>query len=75
MSEIFLIVNKKNMKTKVNSARRIFMEKLGIGALSAGILGSIPFKLFAMTNSAKGKSKQKISISINPMAVKRTRKS
>ena len=51
------------------------MEKLGIGALSAGILGSIPFKLFAMTNSAKGKSKQKISISINPMAVKRARKS
>ena len=62
------------MKTKVNPERRKFIERLGIGALSAGIFGSIPFKLFARTNGSKENSGQKISISINPLAVKRTRK-
>ena len=59
------------MKTpKINSERRNFFKKAGVTAIGAGLLSAIPVKLFSQTNKEK-QSDQKISISINPMAVKR----
>jgi hypothetical protein len=59
---------------KINPERRKFFGKFGVGALSASIASTFPFKLFASTNSSKKKTEQQISVTINPMAVKRTRK-
>lgn len=59
------------MKTpKTNSERRNFFKKAGVAAVGAGLLSAIPVKIFSQTKEEK-KAEQKISISINPMAVKR----
>lgn len=61
----------KKMKTpKTNSDRRNFFKKAGAAAVGAGLLSTIPVKLFSQSGKEK-KAEQKISISINPMAVKR----
>lgn len=62
-----------NMKT-INPERRKFFTKLGFGALSAGVVNAIPFRLFAQSSAEKKHSEQKITIAINPLAVKRTNK-
>lgn len=64
------------MKTKVNSERRKFFGKLGVGAVvSAFMVGRFSvMKLFALPKSGEKKTEQRISVAINPMAVKRTRK-
>lgn len=70
------------MKQKVNSQRRKLFAKFGIGAISAGILGAVPFKLFASSNVDKKNSEKSdrqqsggsVSITINPMAVKREKR-
>ncbi|MEW5799587.1 MAG: hypothetical protein AB1728_11340 [Bacteroidota bacterium] len=62
------------MKEKISSERRKFFTKFGIGTLSVGILNIVPFKLFASPKQEKKNSEQSVSISINPMAVKRTKK-
>lgn len=67
------------MKT-INPERRKFFTKLGFGALSAGVVNAIPFRLleesfgFAQSSAEKKHSEQKITIAINPLAVKRTNK-
>ena len=58
---------------KINSERRKFFTKFGIGTLSAAIVSAVPFKLFAASKQEKKNSEQSVSISINPMAVKRTK--
>lgn len=59
------------MKTpKINSERRNFFKKAGVTAIGAGLLSAIPVSLFSRTTKEK-QSDQKISISINPMAIKR----
>lgn len=57
----------------INPERRKFFTKFGLGALSTSILSIVPFKLFA-SSSEKKHSEQKVSIVINPLAVKRTKK-
>ncbi len=61
------------MKTKkINSERRKFFSRLGIGALSAGLMSFLPSKLFSAVSRNNETSKHSVSISVNPMAVKRT---
>jgi hypothetical protein len=62
------------MNPKINSERRKFFTKFGIGTLSAGIVSALPFKLFASSKQEKKNSDHSVTISINPMAVKRTKK-
>jgi hypothetical protein len=61
---------------KINSERRNFFRKFGIGAVASTIMaeGFSAVKLFASPNNNKKKTEEQISITINPMAVKRTRK-
>ncbi|GEM_PF-2584539 len=65
---------------KVNTERRKLFARFGIGALSAGLMSVIPAKLFSGMKSEEKKSaqseqsKKSVSISINPNAVKRTKR-
>ncbi|MDD8016855.1 MAG: hypothetical protein PHP42_00635 [Bacteroidota bacterium] len=56
----------------VNFERRKMFAKFSIGIVSAGLLSLIPMKLFSAAKNVE--RKQQISISINPMAVKRASK-
>ncbi len=63
---------------KTNTERRKFFKKAGVSAISAGVMGLLPFKLFA---NAQTKSKNlqpsnntNVNITINPMAVKREKR-
>lgn len=60
----------------VNPERRKFFKKAGIGAISAGLLSSIPFSLFSRPENSRksGIEKNSVSITINPKAVKRENK-
>jgi hypothetical protein len=64
------------MKNDTNIERRNFFKKAGLSAISAGVLGILPVKLFAhsQNESKNPRSKENISININPMAVKRENK-
>jgi hypothetical protein len=62
------------MKSKTNSARRNFFTKFGLGALSTGVMSMIPVTLFAGRKKSSPESGTQISITIDPMAVKRTNK-
>jgi hypothetical protein len=62
------------MKSTTNSARRSFFAKFGLGALSAGVMSMIPAAVFAKSKKNKPASGTQISITIDPMAVKRTNK-
>lgn len=62
------------MKSNTNPARRTFFTKFGLGALSAGVMSMIPVPLFAGRKKSNPESGTKISITIDPMAVKRTNK-
>jgi hypothetical protein len=62
------------MKSKINPARRTFFTKFGLGALSAGVMSMVPLKIFGAPKKNDKKSGQQISITIDPMAVKRTKK-
>ncbi len=64
------------MKEKISSERRKFFAKFGIGTVvSTFMVESLgAFKLFASSKQEKKNSEQSVSISINPMAVKRTKK-
>lgn len=62
------------MKTPVNTERRKLFTRLGFGALSAGLMSLLPFRNLAAAPAKQQKSEQHISISIDPMAVKRTKK-
>ena len=62
------------MKSKINPARRNFFTKFGLGALSAGVVSMVPLKIFGAVKKNDTKSGQQISITIDPMAVKRTKK-
>lgn len=65
---------------KVNTERRKLFARFGIGALSAGLMSVIPVKLFSWMKSEEkisaqsAQSKKSVSISINPNAVKRTKR-
>jgi len=61
---------------KINPERRKFFGKFGIGAVASTFMveGLSPFKLFASSRNSKKKTEQQISVTINPMAVKRSRK-
>ncbi|MFA6540723.1 MAG: hypothetical protein WCT99_03905 [Bacteroidota bacterium] len=57
------------MKTKkTNSERRKFFSRLGTGAVGAGLVSLLPSILLP---SAKKNEAKSVSVSINPMAVKR----
>ncbi len=59
-------------KSNVNSERRSFFKKAGIGAIGAALTGALPLSLFSKEREAKNpETKNSISIKINPMAVKR----
>lgn len=62
------------MKSTPNPARRNFFTKIGLGALSAGVMSMVPLKIFGAPKKNAAQSGQQISISIDPMAVKRTNK-
>ena len=62
------------MKSKINPAWRNFFTKFGLGALSAGVMNMVPMKIFGAPKKSDTQSGQQISISIDPMAVKRTKK-
>jgi hypothetical protein len=62
------------MKTpKTNSTRRNFFKKAGVAAVGAGLFSAIPVKLFSRTKE-ETHPEQNISITINPMAVKREKR-
>jgi hypothetical protein len=63
----------KKMKT-INTERRKFFTKFGIGTLSAGIVSLIPVKHFTASKAEQKHSKSSVTVRINPMAVKRTSK-
>lgn len=57
------------MKTKkTNSERRKFFSMLGTGAVGAGLVSLLPSVVLP---SPKKDEKRAVSVSINPMAVKR----
>ncbi|MFA6439200.1 MAG: hypothetical protein WCX28_07825 [Bacteriovoracaceae bacterium] len=58
---------------KTNSTRRSFFRKAGAAAIGAGLLSAIPVKLVSRTKEEKH-PEQNISITINPMAVKREKR-
>ncbi len=62
------------MKTKrLDSSKRDFFAKAGLGVLSAALVSKIPFsKTFGGSNSAAQNSN--IKVKINPLAVKRKNK-
>ncbi len=62
------------MKSTTNPARRNFFAKFGLGALSAGVMNMVPLKMFGAPKKSDTQSGQQISITIDPMAVKRTKK-
>ncbi|MBI2429438.1 MAG: hypothetical protein HYV29_11710 [Ignavibacteriales bacterium] len=59
----------------VNSERRKFITKIGIGSVVSTFMveGFGAFKLFTGSKQTKKNSEQSVSITINPMAVKRTK--
>jgi hypothetical protein len=62
------------MKTaKTNSERRNFFKKAGVAAVGAGLLSALPVKLFSKPKEER-QPEQTISITINPMAVKREKR-
>ncbi|KAB2925819.1 MAG: hypothetical protein F9K22_02675 [Bacteroidetes bacterium] len=59
-------------KTTIDTGRRRLFARFGLGALSAGILSALPFRSTAA--KAKRTGDTTISVTIDPMAVKRTNK-
>ncbi len=61
---------------KTNTERRKFFKKAGVNAISAGVLGLLPFKLFAHSQDQNGSKnpQSNVNITINPMAVKREKR-
>lgn len=59
-------------KNTINSERRSFFKKAGIGAIGAALTTALPLSLLSKEKSVKNSEQQNsISIKINPMAVKR----
>ena len=61
---------------KISVERRKFFGKFGIAAVASTFMleGFSAIELFASPNSNKKKTEEQVSITINQMAVKRTRK-
>ncbi|MFA6470208.1 MAG: hypothetical protein WCW35_15030 [Bacteroidota bacterium] len=60
---------------KTNSERRNFFKKAGLSAIGAALAGAVPFTLFSKTQQGTTpEQKNSISITINPMAVKREKR-
>jgi hypothetical protein len=63
------------MKTQnINRDRRKFFTKVGFGFIAGGIASTITGKLFHFTAKEKTLTAKNVSVTINPMAVKRTNK-
>ena len=61
-------------KMEINSERRKFFKKAGASAIGAALLSAVPFGLFAKKQQEVKNPEQNISITINPMAVKREKR-
>jgi len=61
-------------KTTIDTGRRRLFARFGLGALSAGLLSVIPFRSTAAKAKRTGSTTTTVSITIDPMAVKRTNK-
>jgi len=59
---------------KTNSERRNFFKKAGISAVGAALLSAVPLNLFAKANTAATEKNTAVTITINPMAVKREKR-
>ncbi len=63
------------MKTKtMNSERRSFFKKAGIGAVGAALTSALPLSLFSKEQVKNPDTNNSISIKIDPMAVKREKR-
>jgi hypothetical protein len=60
--------------TRVDHKRRKFFATMGIGFLAGGLISTVTGKLFQLTGKKEVAAEKKVSVSINPMAVKRTSK-
>jgi hypothetical protein len=65
-------------KIEINSERRNFFKKAGLSAISVGLMGLLPFKLFANSKDGsknpQSNANTNVNIIINPMAVKREKR-
>ena len=61
-------------KTPMNSERRSFFKKAGIGAVGAALTSALPLSLFSKEQVKNPDTNNTISIKIDPMAVKREKR-
>lgn len=61
-------------RTAVSQGRRKFFAKAGAGLLAGSLLGTLTETLTAREKKTPAPKGRKVSLSINPMAVKRTKK-
>lgn len=61
-------------KENINSERRSFFKKAGIGAVGAALTSALPLSLFAKEQVKNPDTNNSISITIDPMAVKREKR-
>lgn len=60
--------------TDIRTERRGFFKKAGAGMLGAALLSLVPASLFSRSSAANKKQNSTVTVSINPLAVKRTKK-
>jgi len=60
--------------SNINRGRRKFFAKAGAGLLAGSVLGTVTETLAARGTKKSAHGLTKVALSINPMAVKRTKK-